>query len=65
MCKTRATFVYDLRNIEQMAVVCVISGKPITVSNKRGTFCEDMCDFNELQEQYDKAMRLMKEKFGE
>jgi hypothetical protein len=48
-----------------MAVVCVISGKPITVSNKRGTFCEDMCDFNELQEQHDKAMRLMKEKFGE
>lgn len=25
-------------------IVCKISGKPITISNDNGMYCEDMCD---------------------
>ena len=28
-------------------VTCEISGKPITISNKYGMYCEDMCGYEE------------------
>lgn len=36
-----------------IGVVCEISGKPITVTNKYGMFCVDMCDFDEAKEAHD------------
>jgi len=32
---------------------CEISGKPITVSNEYGMFCEDLCELDENKEAYD------------
>ena len=38
-----------------IGVTCSKTGKPITVSNKYGMFCEDLCD---LQESKDALLKL-------
>jgi hypothetical protein len=39
----------------ELSLRCKTSGKPITVSNQYGMFCEDMCD---LQENIDASKKL-------
>jgi hypothetical protein len=34
----------------EMLIVCEKTRKPITVTNKYGMFCEDMCDLKECKE---------------
>lgn len=33
-----------------LSMTCKTSGKPITVSNEHGMFCEDMCDLQECKD---------------
>ncbi len=45
-------------------VTCSISGKPITISNEYGMFCEDMCQLEECKSGYEQTMAFISEFTG-
>lgn len=40
-------------------IKCKFCGKPITVSNKYGVFCEDLCNIEEAKRSYTAIRRLL------
>ena len=44
---------------------CSKSGKPMTVTNELGMWCEDMCDYEETKKKMDSLMGLITSIFGE
>ena len=50
-----------------LSIRCKTSGKPITVSNSYGMFCEDMCDLQECKDakvEFDKFFNGMMGAWG-
>ena len=45
MCDTKASSTPAAGGGIDIEVICTNSGKPITISNEYGMFCEDMCDY--------------------
>jgi len=45
---------------DSVEILCTRSGKPITVTNQYGTFCEDLCDLEECKEAALRGERLLK-----
>lgn len=40
-------------------ITCKLSGKPISVTNKAGMFCEDLCQIKESEEALDDLIKLL------
>jgi len=59
MCKIAQSFTTLPSGNENVDITCEISGKPITVANKYGMFCEDMCGFEQEKEAYTLGMNLI------
>jgi len=67
MCKFEWTKVIVSKNPLKVDLVsrCVKSGKPCTISNEFGMFCEDMCDLEECKQakiQLDSLMQRLDDK---
>ena len=51
---------------ESVELTCKCTGKPITVTNKYGMFCEDLCDLQkciEAEKQGQELIRALKDWF--
>ena len=43
-----------------LSLTCSISGKPITISNQYGMFCEDMCELKECKKARKEVREMIK-----
>ena len=44
MCQIKSSTKLAATSGIEVSVMCKTSGKPITISNEYGMFCEDLCD---------------------
>lgn len=52
------------KNKFAVEITCDKCGKPITVSNKYGMFCEDLCDLEESKKAKKTVDKLLKDLIG-
>ncbi|MBI9082730.1 MAG: hypothetical protein JEZ11_03975 [Desulfobacterales bacterium] len=51
MCDPKPIMTFGLAGLKE-DIVCATSGKPITITNEHGHFCEDECDLADAQREW-------------